>query len=101
MKNECKEHEKRIHHCIENIINTFKHDTLLVPQKDHEPRITVSCEQVDGILRNAGGMRYHPTDHEPEWEDVVYKHRPTLACGKCGNFFTNKVIEEARKLGLL
>ncbi|OGD23749.1 hypothetical protein A2Z10_01795 [Candidatus Azambacteria bacterium RBG_16_47_10] len=101
MESVCKKHEKRIHHCIENIINTFKQDVLLVPNKDQEPRITVSCKQVDVILVYAAAAKYHPADHAPEWESVVYKHHPDLACEKCGNFFTNIVIERARKLQIL
>lgn len=101
MENACKTHEKAIHHCIENIINTCKHDMLQMPHKDQPLHISVSCGQTDSILMRAAKAKYHPIDHSPEWESVVYKHRPTLACGKCGNFFTNIVIETARELKLL
>lgn len=101
MKTACRKHKQEIHDCIEKIIKTFKHDIVHVPRKAKEPRVILACTQVDNILVRTALVKYHPNDHEPEWESVVYRHRHDLMCGKCGNSFTNKVIEEARKLGVL
>lgn len=103
MKTACmgKKHKIEVHDCMEKIINAFKHDMIQVPRKEQEPRIILACTQVDDILAYAALMKYHPTDHKIEWESVVYHHRHDLMCGKCGNSFTNKVIDEARKLGVL
>lgn len=101
MKTACKKHNPEIHDCIERIVNAFKHDMIKMPRKDQESRITLACWQVDNILIRTALVKYHPQDHAPRWELVVEHHRYDLACGECGNFYRDKVIEEALKLGAL
>ena len=95
----CKKHKLEIHDWIEKII-TFKHNTSKVPCEDQK-RITLTCAQVDNILLRTALVKYHSEDHAPEWEPVVERHIYDLACGTCGNFYRDKVIEEARKLGIV
>lgn len=98
----CTKHQKDIHRCVERIINTFKQDMIrMLRHEDQEPPITVSCGQVDTILVHAAYIAHRSSDHMPEWQAGIYNHRPGIACGKCGIVFTNRVIEEARRLGVL
>ena len=103
MQSICTKHEKKIHKCVEEIINTFKKEMFEEPHEDQEPNsAVVTCAQVESILAYAASAGYHQLEHhEPRWEAVIYMHRPGIACGKCGVFFTNRVLEEARRLGVL
>lgn len=102
MQRICAKHEENVHSCIERIINRFKEDMLQVLDEKQEPHITVTCAQVDSMLAYAASAGYHQFEHHaPEWEAVIYKHQPGIACAKCGVFFTNRVIEAARQLGIL
>lgn len=101
---ECKggKHQQFIHDCIEKIINGFRHDmNKHVPHKDHMPHIMVTCAQADSILAYASEAVFHRKDHKPVWESVVSEHKHDLTCKECGGFFTNLVIEQARKKGIL
>ena len=98
----CTKHEKKIHRCVEEIVEGFRKDMTLVPHEDHEPPSTVTCAQVESILAYAASAGYHLLkNHEPRWESVIYRQSPGIMCGKCGIFFTNRVLEEARRLGVL
>ena len=102
MQSICTKHKKSIHRCVEEIVEGFRKDMTLVPHEDQEPPSTVTCAQVESILAYAASAGYHQLEHhEPRWEAVIYKHRPGLACGKCGVFFTKRVLEEARRLSVL
>ncbi len=102
MQSICTKHKKSIHGCIEKIINTFKQSMIQAPHEDHEPHSTVTCAQVESILAYAASAGYHQLEHhEPRWESVIYRQSPGIMCGKCGIFFTNRIIEEARRLGVL
>lgn len=102
---ECRseKHGADIHDCVEKIINGYRHDmNKHVPHKYHSPHIMVTCAQVDVILAYASSeAAFHRKDHVVAWESVVYQHKHDLACEKCGNFFTNMVIEKARELRIL
>jgi len=104
MKTVCtsKKHVIAIHDCVEKIINTYRQEMNdHVLHKDKAPHIVVSCTQVDDILARVSRAAFHSTDHAIEWDSVIYLHQRDLICGKCDIFFTNKVIEDARRLGIL
>lgn len=104
MKTICtsKTHALAIHDCVGKIINTYRQEMNdHVLRKDKAPHIAVSCAQVDGILTRVSGAAFHADDHSIEWDSVIYLHQHDLVCGKCDIFFTNKVIEDARRLGIL
>lgn len=104
MQRICAKHEEGVHSGIEGIINRFKEDTAYGSEEQDKPPSTVTCAQVDSMLAYAASAGYHQLEHHaPEWETVVHrdKQRPGIACAKCGIFFTNRVIEAARQLGIL
>lgn len=101
-KKGCANHVREIHDCIEKIINGFRYDmNKHVPHKDHIPHLMVTCAQVNSMLAHASEAVFHRKDHEMVWESVVSQHKHDLMCKTCGIFFTNLIIEKARKIGIL
>lgn len=96
-----KKHTERIHDCVEKIIHSVKDEMVKVSRHEHAPHIRLYCKQVDYILASAATAAYHSPDHAPVWKSVIDRDKHELACEKCGKFFTNKVIEAARELGIL
>lgn len=101
-KRMCANHAHAIHDCIEKIINGFRHErSKFLPHKDRLPHMMASCRQVDVMLAQASEAVFHRKDHEPVWESIVFQHGHALVCTACGGFFTDSIIEAAKKLKIL